>query len=386
MRNAVIPAKAGIQSFGRVLAALAGLMLTACAVLPGGSASVDDEFRASAQQLDSEVRRWLRDHGVARKDGNSVHAMDLAPLMLYAAQSGDRELYLKLHAGLQPLILTEQSGTYTAGFVLWRRLPNLQPEISGAGEAMWTARALAAGAKAFERPADRAQALRVLDGYARHAFELQGVWLVRKYYSFAGSSFASLATPASYHADFLGALEQEGAKGDWRGMAERSVAAIERAVAPSGLLNPVIQPEVGAGFPEMGVETFAPNNLAPLEDACLGAEGVARSAPRVGGRLLDFIGQGAHKRYGGKLWAYYDAQSGEPIGSKGLSGTGYACLVRLAVALDRRDALAQLLGPFGGEMQRLGEVPQLSEAFLYSAGPMLLAAHAAGALTSPAGP
>jgi hypothetical protein len=30
-------------------------------------------------------------------------------------------------------------------------------------------------------------------------------------------------------------------------------------------------------------------------------------------------------------------------------------------------------------MQRLYEVPQLSEAFLYSAGPMLLAAHAAGA-------
>jgi hypothetical protein len=226
----------------------------------------------------------------------------------------------------------------------------------------------------------------VLDGYAKHAFELQGIWLVRKYYSFAGSSFASLATPASYHADFLDALEQEGAKGDWRGMAERSVAAIERAVAPSGLLNPVIQPEVGAGFPEMGVETYAPNNLAPLEDACLGAEGVARSAPQVGRRLLDFIGEGAHTRYGGKLWAYYDAQSGAPVGGKGLSGTGYACLVRLAVALDRRDALAQLLGPFGNEMQRLGEVPQLSEAFLYSAGPLLLAAHAVGALAEPPSP
>jgi hypothetical protein len=368
----------------RALLALAGLALAACAVLPGGgSATPDAGVRSAARLLDSEVRRWVRDHGVTRKDGASVHALYLAPLMLHAAQVGDRELYLKLHAGLQPLILTEQSGTYSAGFVLWRRLPNLAPEISGATEALWTARALAAGARAFDRPADRAQALRVLDGYARHAFELQGVWLVRKYYSFAGSNFASLATPGSYHADFLDALEKDGAKGAWRGMAERSVAAIERTVAASGLLNPVIQPEIGAGFPEMGVETYAPNNLASLEDACLGAEGVARSAPQVGTRVLDFIREGAHQRYGGKLWAYYDSQAGEPVGGKGLSGTGYACLVRLAVALDRRDALAQLLGPFGGEMQRLGEVPQLSEAFLYSAGPMLLAAHAAGALDPP---
>jgi len=374
----------------RALLALAGLALAACAALPGAGArgAVDDDVRRAAQLLDSEVHRWIRDHGVTRKDGASVHALDLAPLMLHAAQVGDRELYLKLHAGVQPLILTEQSGTYTAGFVLWRRLPNLAPEISGATEALWMARALAAGAQAFDRPADRAQALRVLDGYARHAFELQGVWLVRKYYSFAGSSFASLATPASYHADFLDALEKEGTKGAWRGMAERSVGAIERSVAASGLLNPVIQPEIGAGFPAMGLETYAPNNLAPLEDSCLGAEGVARSAPQVGNRVLDFIGRGAHQRYGGKLWAYYDSQTGTPVGDKGLSGTGYACLVRLAVALDRRDALAQLLGPFGGEMQRLGEVPQLSEAFLYSAGPMLLAAHAAGALaaTEPAKP
>lgn len=366
------------------LAALA-LLVAACGVLPRGGDAVDDGFRRSAALLDGEVRRWLRDQGVTRKDGTSVHALDLAPLMLHAAQVGDRELYTRLHAGLQPLILTEQTGTYTAGFVLWRRAPGVAPEISGATEALWVARALMAGASAFNRPADRAQALRVLDGYARHAFELQGVWLVRKYYSFAGSSFASLATPGSYHADFLDALEKEGAKGDWRGMAERSYAAIERMVAPSGLLYPLTQPEVGAGFPEMGVEAYAPNNLTPLEDACLGAEGVAQGAPRVGQRLLDFIRAGAHRRYGGKLWAYYDARSGEPVGSKGLSGTGYACLVRLAVALNRRDAVAQLLGPLGGEMQRLGEVPQLSEAFLYSAGPMLLAARAAGAL-APAEP
>jgi hypothetical protein len=281
--------------------------------------------------------------------------------------------------GVQPLILTEQSGIYTAGFVLWRRLDGVAPEISGATEAMWMARALAAGAEAFDRPADRAQALRILDGYAKHAFELQNVWLVRKYYSFAGSSFASLSSVASYHPDFLAALEQQGAKGAWRGLAERSYAAVERTVSPSRLLYPLIQPEVGAGFPDMGVEAYAPNNLAPLEDACLGAEGAARGAPRVGQRILDFVGEGSHTRYGGKLFAYYDAQTGDPVAGKSLSGPGYACLVRLAVALGRGGSLERLLPPFADEMQRLAEVPQLSEAFLYSAGPMLLAAHAAGA-------
>ena len=96
--------------------------------------------------------------------------------------------------------------------------------------------------------------------------------------------------------------------------------------------------------------------------------------------MLDFVLDGDHRRRSGKLWAYYDAASGEPVGDTSLAGTGYACLARLAVALERNDALAALLPPLREEMQRLGEVPQLSEAFLYSAGPMLLAAHAAGAL------
>jgi hypothetical protein len=260
-------------------------------------------------------------------------------------------------------------------------VPNLAPEISGASEALWMARALMAGADKFNRPADRAQALKILDGYARHAFELQFVWLVRKYYSFAGSSFASLATPASYHADFLASLEKSGAKGAWVGMAERSYAAIERTRARSGLLHPVIQPEIGAGFEGMGLETYAPNGVTPLEDACLGAEGVAQGAPRVGNSVLDFILDGDHRRRSGKLWAYYDAASGEPVGDKSLSGPGYACLARLAVALERNDAVAALLQPLREELQQLGERPQLSEAFLYSAGPLLLAAQAVGGLT-----
>ncbi len=96
--------------------------------------------------------------------------------------------------------------------------------------------------------------------------------------------------------------------------------------------------------------------------------------------MLDFVLKGSHRRRSGKLWAYYDARSGAPVGDTSLSGPGYACLARLAVALERGDALAAVLPPLREEMQSLGEVPQLSEAFLYSAGPMLLAAQAAGAL------
>jgi hypothetical protein len=163
-------------------------------------------------------------------------------------------------------------------------------------------------------------------------------------------------------------------------MAERSYAAIERARNAVGLLNPVIQPEIGAGFPEMGLETYAPSGVTPLDDACLGAEGVARGAPNVGHDVLDFVLEGSHRRRSGKLWAYYDNRTGAPVGEESLPGTGYACLARLAVALGRRDALAALLPPLREEIQRLGEVPQLSEAFLYSAGPLLLAAHAVGGL------
>lgn len=370
----------GLRALRAACGALVLVAAAGCAATPAGKAVAGDDVRRAAVQLEGEVHRWIRDHGVARKDGKAVYATDLAPLMLFAARRGDRELYLALQAGVQPLILTEQSGVYTAGFVLWRRLQGQPPEISGAAEAMWMARALAAGAAAFDRPADRAQALRILDGYAKHAFELQGIWLVRKYFSFAGSAFASLGSLPSYHADFLDEMEKSGAKGDWRGLAERSYAAIERTRNPAGLLDPVIQPEVGAGFPDMGLETYAPDGVTPLDDSCLGAEGVARGRPRIGQAVLDFVTDGDHQRRAGRLWAYYDAASGRPVGDGSLSGTGYACLVRLAVALNRRDALAQLLPTLGEEMQRLGETPQLAEAFLYSAGPMLMAAHAAGAL------
>lgn len=343
-------------------------------------APVSADVRNAARLLDSEMRRWLKASGAARRD-RFTYGMDVAPLMLYAALRGDAALYQQLLPAARKLILDSEDDPYTQGFVLWRAKDGVKPEVSGSSEMLWMARALWAGGSAFNRPDDRALAAKVLEGYGRHAYELQGVWLVRKYFTFETRSFAGLSVLPNYSGDFLADAEKQAA--GLRGFAERSYAMMTRAAAPSGLLYPVIQPEVGATYPGTGVDVYAPNGIANLEDACAGAEGAVRGVPKAGKALLAFATDRKHRNKLGQLYQYYDAETGDPIGAAVLAGTGYACLVRVAVALEDGGSLAYLGTLLQNEMQHAAEAPQVLEAPLFSAGPMLLAAYAMGAFSAP---
>jgi len=344
-------------------------------------APVSNDVRNAAKMLDSEMRRWLKASGTLRRD-RYTYGMDVAPLMLYAALRGDGALYQQLLPSARKLIVDSEDEPYTQGFVLWRHKDGVKPEVSGSSEMLWMARALWAGGNSFNRAEDRALALKILDGYARHAYELQGVWLVRKYYTFETRSFAGLSVLPNYSGDFLAEAEKQ-ASGELRGFAERSYAMMGRVAAPSGLLYPVIQPEVGATYPGTGVDVYAPNGIANLEDACAGAEGAVRGVPKAGKALLAFAADRKHRNKLGQLHQYYDAESGEPIGPTVLSGPGYACLVRLAVALEDGGSLGYLGTLLQNEMQHTAEAPQVLQAPLYAAGPMLLAAYAMGAFNAP---
>jgi hypothetical protein len=339
---------------------------------------VTPEFRTAAQKVDAEMRRWLRVEGPVRRDG-FLYGMDLAPLLLYAAQRGDQTLYLQLLPAARKLIVDDPKDPYTRGFVLWRRKDGVALDVSGATEALWMARALWAGAGAFNRAEDRALALTIVEGYTRHAADLQGFWLVRKYFAFAGRGFAGLSTVSNYHGDFLSEIEQQVPRADWNGFAERSWAMVERARTRSGLLKPLIQPEVAATYPDLDVALYAPNGHASLHDSCAAAEGAARGRPQVADAVLAFARDDDHAVRTGRLFAYFRADDGEPVGIAELSSTGYACLGRLAAARDDRRTFRTLVPFLQLSMRNIADVPSAQIAPLYDGGQLLLAAYAAGA-------
>ena len=343
---------------------------------PAPPVAVDeDAFRAAAQRLDGEVRHWV-EAGVARADGYT-YAMDVAPLLLYAALRRDAELYARLHDAALPLIVTGDGAA--AGFVLWRAKAGADPEVSGSAEALWLARALWAGHRLLRRPDDRVLALRVIDGYSRHASGDQGAWHVAKYYAFGTQALASLSLLPSYHPDFIEETEPF-AGGRAKGLARRSYALLQRAVTPSRLLVPLIQPSLNDVLPGIGVNLYAPNGMVALEDSCAAAEGALRGVPQLARNVLAFAADGSRRDANGRLYAYFHRRDGRPLGSQPLGSNGVACLARIAVAQKDSRSLPALKAMLLGDLRVLADSPQSVSAPLYAAGPMLLSAEALGAL------
>lgn len=338
------------------------------------------EFRSTAASLDLEIRRWLDTQGAQRRDGY-LYGTDVARSLLYAAERGDLALYQKLRPAADKLVVTA-GDPYAQGFVLWRHKDGVPPEVSGATETALMARALIAGAAAFNRAEDASLARKVLDGYARHAIELQTFWMVRKYFSFPSRTFANLSTVSNYQGDLFAEAERGAGRQAWSGFGERSYALLERAASPSKLLYPLVQPEIAATYPSLGLEVYGPNGIVPLEDSCAAAEGAVRGRPKIAARVLDFAtARGHHNRYG-RIYAYFDGRDGEPVGDDALSSAGYACLGQLAAALDDTGAWKRIEPQLLDDMRPVATLAASQSAPLYAAAPMLRAAYAAGAFNA----
>lgn len=338
------------------------------------------ELRTASKSLDAAVHAWLAGGSAARRDGY-VYTMDVAPLMLYAARTRDEALYRKLLPAAQSLVVAGgDSGT--DGYVLWRKRAGQDPEVTGSTEALWLARALWSGASAFGREQDRALATQILSGYARHAQESGGTWRVRRYFSFASRSFADLSLVSNYDADFLAETESKVDSAPWSGFGRRSYAMLEQAVSPSGLAYPVIQPADPSVYRGLKVNAYAPNGAVVLEDACAAAEGALRGRPELARNVLKFTEHYERRDDAGRLYAYYRHADGKPIGKRPLSSIGYACLVRVAAALNDRAKLADFDMVLRGDMRAVAQQP--GDTPLMVAGPLLLAAQASGALGAPA--
>jgi hypothetical protein len=156
---------------------------------------------------------------------------------------------------------------------------------------------------------------------------------------------------------------------------------LDQAVSPAGLAYPVIQPAEAAVYPGLKLGAYAPNGALVLEDACAAAEGTLRGRPELGRNVLKFTENYERRDDTGRMYAYYRLADGKPMGKRMLSSTGYACLVRVAAALNDRARLADFDMALRGDIHALAQNP--GETPLMVAGPLLLAAQAAGAISAP---
>ncbi len=286
-----------------------------------------DALRETRAALEARAGGWVSAGGPRRADG-FVYAVDVAHLMEHAAWVGDADLYLRLHDLVaRRLVLDDPDDPFTRGFVPWR-VGDAPPDASGTTEALRVARALWRGGERFDRPADRALASVILTGYARHAFVDQGIWHVRNYFNLGTRAFANDSYLVDYDADFV--AEVAAATGDaaLADVAARSVALVRASVSPSGLVHTLLQPDLRTVYPDVELSGFSPNDLIQLNNACIVAETVARSAPEVAAATLAF----ADARLPDvKRWYY--GRTGEAASDREADLVVHACFARLALAL-----------------------------------------------------
>ncbi len=345
--------------FGTGLAALA---LAFCA-----SHSPDEPAgaRAAKGELHELVRARVEAGMLHRTDGY-VYAIDVALLMIFSAGEGDAAMYRSLSDfALEHLVLDDPEDPYTRGFVAWRYRDGFDADASGTTEALRVAEGLWRGAKAFGRDEDRVWALAILAGYAKHAAEEQGVWLIRNYFNLGTRSFATNSYLVDYAPDFVAEVAEETGDPVLAEIAEKSYALIERAQSPSGLLYAVIQPEVTTLLDDDRLVVFSPNDAIQVSNSATIAAGAVRGRPEIGRRIVEFC----FERMPGLRGTYYGRTS-EVARDKRPGIEAWASLVRLSIALDRRDALGPFYDFLVSNAGRTWRIPK--DAWLYVTAELLL--------------
>ena len=222
--------------------------------------------------------------------------------MIFAAQEGDREMYEPLRDfAIERYVLNDREDPYTRGFVLWRYGQDQEPDASGTTEALRLAEGLWRGAEAFGESEDREWAVTILDGYARHAAEEQGVWMIRNYFNLGTRSFATNSFLVDYAPDFVAEVAAATGREDLAEVARQSYALIEKAQAPIGLLYDMIQPEVATLFDDERMVIFSPNDAIQLSNTATVAACAVVGLPGIGRAVVDF----SHERMPGLRGTYY---------------------------------------------------------------------------------
>jgi hypothetical protein len=297
----------------------------------GGQPPIDE--KAVFSRARAKLARLMKDPP-ARENGFH-YSVELAQLMTYAVLIGDRDAYLALRLRLvDGALLYAQNDPYVQGFLAWRFKKGHPLEASGTTEALRFAEALFLGGKRFARPVDRRMARVIVAGYQRHASIEHGTWLVRNYFNLGTRTFATNSFLVDYDPDFIARLAADPEtpallRRQFRELVARSVALVKKAVAPSGLVYQVVQPELSTLLPQKSV-VFSPNDTVRIINVCTVVERSMRAYPRLAKRLLRFAE--ARER---TLRDLYFGRTGERAGEQWAGLGAWGCLTRLAYRAGR---------------------------------------------------
>lgn len=293
------------------------------------------DLRALRASAGATFKAWSLEDGLRRPDGY-IYTVDLAHALEHAAHVGDRAWYDALRPRADAVIVDRRDDPYTSGFVAWREGPGAFPDASGTTEGLHLARALLAGAVAFERPGERDLALHLIDGYGRHGYFDRGQWLVRNYFNFGTRAFANDSFLVDYDPDVIAAAAQHDPRHAF--LAAQSVEVVRAARTAGGLIHTLLQPDIGTVMPDYPIGAFSPNDIVQFNNACWVATGVAHTAPDVARGVLDF----AMARWP-RLRRYYYGRSGDAVTPQFADLAARTCIIRLAALLEEHAIMDRLL-------------------------------------------
>jgi hypothetical protein len=292
------------------------------------------------QELHELAARLVKERKLARGDGY-VKTVDAAQMLWYFALAKDNDLYTLLRDRLvDKVVVNDPNQKISRHFVAWRYWPGEEDkplDASGTTEALRLAKALWIGAIQFDRPGDRDLALNIIRGYARHQATFSGIWLIRNYYNLRENHFATNSYTIDYDPDLVAAAADYTDSEKLQKVADRSAKKIDQAIASTGLIRQIIQPELKTLMPDKDA-IFSPNNVEQLSNSAETATCAHHTAPQAGQGVLDFsLNRGSYLRQ------LYNASSGEPITTDGAGAETFAPLVRLAIQQDRPKAMRIML-------------------------------------------
>jgi len=331
---------------------------------PGAEAT-----RAALLALHGEVRGRVLAGDLARADG-FAYAVDVGELLRVASRLGDRELYAALRDfAVRRLVVDEPDDPYTRGFVLWRRTPapvdeEDAPDASGTTEALRVSQGLWEGALAFGANPDRELALRILDGYQRHASDAAGLLLIRNYFNFGSRDFATNSFLVDYAPDYLAQVARDTGRQDLAELAARSYEVVRAARSPAGLIYDVFQPEMATLFDDRRTLLYSPNDIVQTSNAAAIAGTALEGAPEVASRVLGFC----RDRMPGLKLAYY-GRTGEPARQKRPGIEIWGTLTEMSVRRGDETGI-RAFAPFLVSNAASGRIP--GDAFLYVGAHLLL--------------
>ncbi|TNE49852.1 MAG: hypothetical protein EP343_10510 [Deltaproteobacteria bacterium] len=318
-------------------------------------------------QLHETTVKWLSEPWGRDGDGYT-YAVDVGHLLVYAALRKDKELYDKMrNFAVQNLVVDDPEVPYTKGFVLWRFKEGEKPDASGTTEALRVAEGLWLGHKVWQSEDDRRIAIDIVNGYFRHEFVDQGIWMIRNYYNLGTNSFATNTFLVDYDPDFVFEVAEDTQDSTLLEGAQKCLELVKDAVAPSGLIYPILQPEVLTLLPR-SLAYFAPNDIVKMLNSLTVVERVITKAPALSKKVLAFSMQRLDK-----LNQYYYASSGKVAIDGPAGAVTYAAVMRLAARLGDLDAAKK------AEAKMLSHLDYfLKNTYnprLYVAGEILLAFH-----------